>query len=1822
MATENEVQATMEDNIKKLFDAMDIIAAQQVKNLQFDKTVKCSITDDSKSDEGEYTVTDGSTTFKAYSESTKYSSGASVYVNIPNGDYNNRKIITGRYDKDRKDYNTNDPEKSYIDITQNLITDFNGETGLIANGPTKQIALWDSGEHFGYKLDKKDDTSDNDSGYKAYKKLFIKAKFKSWLGADKVILGNYGIRVDILGKKENTTVQTAEDWYMFKLDSANMIGDPYNFEVGFEQKIVFDLDPEVNIDRVRVVFYQDGNFYDKSKNLRDASAVNDLFVSEPYVSFGYALDEFDEDTVLLYTFNSTKYAEYLKDDVKQQLVDNSKGGFTLADLDRPEFYKKQLDELNKKKIILRWVHETTSDDEKNRSFTAICKEEEVPEEAIVHWYRYNLEEGVSDEIAGAYWVEMAEQKNKFEFTFAPNTSKSFELFKVVIENASRKYVNDFLIANDNDIINIENIKEEDRTDEQKEQLDNLKNSYLEKVHDYSSEDLKFENENMVPDANTIDLIKGLEITCDDGDGGYNGVYRIYDDSGAIMSSSESSKMRILTANYTSIVSGVSSLDTAEKIIWSIPSENTMIYPPTEDKEYSFYDKVGTVSEDDFNKNKSKYFTYSTETKKYTSATSWNEQETYYQKNRTEFAIEEGFFTITRYGIRPDASAGTEEADSTQQYFRIKDYYTQSAINNTVFCTIVKNNRTYTASFDMVFGPCGTNGTDYTFTLEFENKQPAVTCSDETVTIIPKIYDYQNKDVTEKYANKISYSWYSENDDYRAAHPIKDEKGEKVGNQSAIEIKEVDHTTGAVTLKLNTHEMSELNYFILQGKASNVVNINNLKNYKKEDSADKTVDGKVETDALTENVGSNTNKKGIDISLFTYLPIPIRRSDDYTTFDGATKIVYNTSGVDPEYYKDPYIIYEYVNKKTSMVPNINWMMSFGKDTRASDTDTTNLKYYPSLDSDNKLVVPSMYLQNNGKAVSVVGFSFNDGIQLEWIQPLYIYQNSFASSLLNSWDGSLTFDEENGTILSTMIGAGKKDSQNRFNGVLMGDLSPAFNTDEGVTLLKDYYSGIGLYGFNEGQKSFGLNINGRAFFGKSGHGQILIDGNTGTIQSQKYLASMSNYNNGSVKTEEDINDTMREGMCIDLDAGTIITYGTGTNALIKIDPTPKENGAYFEIRSSKNRTSIDNDGNTVIKPGQDLIFIGDGKYFLQSHNFTDLKTRVPELDANGDIVYDDKGNMKYVVASYGEGINFDLNNGKLRAYDFEMMAQDSKTGAYISINSNGSPYLDIYAVGQNSNKETISNHIVTFSNSYQYLRSLDYNYTKELGTEINLGTGRITSYDFGLKAIKNNKGVQINSSGNPFLKICTEYTDSKGNKTAKYLLNIDNGTVDKKDPTKDNSSFYMQSKNYHVTDGDNFGEGMYFDLKSGRITAYSFGIRAQKQLTLADGSKAPFTLIIDSSLDKDPLQVGTRFKVNWDGTVNAANIVATGGQIGPFIFNTSALYTSSSSFGGSGIYLGTSGFSVSNGNFKVDSSGNLYSSSSATIAGTTTIGGTTTINGTTNINDNLNVGASTKISGSLGVSGDMSTSGKLEVSGSTSISGKLDVTGDTSLKGDLTGNSWSVGTDGKATFENIDATGGKIGSWNINEDGTLTNDQISLKGKEITFGGGSIQLLSSAIGITAGSVFLIGSEKVVAGPGILSSTGGIDLNKNNIIACGNLEVSTINGKEIGELAFENSVKKKVNVTLTKEVSYSGQSTSCQANVRVSWSVDDKGVLTGGPWVNSSNGNKSFSTTVTATGTSSGGSKTVTIKATGAEVEISPSDKGTASLTNGSFSSVTLS
>jgi hypothetical protein len=113
--------------------------------------------------------------------------------------------------------------------------------------------------------------------------------------------------------------------------------------------------------------------------------------------------------------------------------------------------------------------------------------------------------------------------------------------------------------------------------------------------------------------------------------------------------------------------------------------------------------------------------------------------------------------------------------------------------------------------------------------------------------------------------------------------------------------------------------------------------------------------------------------------------------------------------------------------------------------------------PVLNSENRLTPAPLYIDNL-EYVPVVICEVNEDIA--WVQPIIVTQNRYASSTMNDWNGSFTIDEKNGTILSTAIGAGRKEEDNSFSGVLMGDIGKGMNFDT------DNMDGLGLYGFNKG------------------------------------------------------------------------------------------------------------------------------------------------------------------------------------------------------------------------------------------------------------------------------------------------------------------------------------------------------------------------------------------------------------------------------------------------------------------------------------------------------------------------------------------------------------------------------------------------------------------------------------------------------------------------------------------------------------------------------------------------------------------------------------
>ena len=97
------------------------------------------------------------------------------------------------------------------------------------------------------------------------------------------------------------------------------------------------------------------------------------------------------------------------------------------------------------------------------------------------------------------------------------------------------------------------------------------------------------------------------------------------------------------------------------------------------------------------------------------------------------------------------------------------------------------------------------------------------------------------------------------------------------------------------------------------------------------------------------------------------------------------------------------------------------------------------------------------------------------------------------------------------MSPAMAAGKKNSDNTFSGVMLGDWSA--DDVEG-----DLKVQTGIYGFDHGAMSYAFKEDGTAFIGKSGSGRIIFNGTKGTITSSFW-------------------DTNKIGLMMDLDDGIL-------------------------------------------------------------------------------------------------------------------------------------------------------------------------------------------------------------------------------------------------------------------------------------------------------------------------------------------------------------------------------------------------------------------------------------------------------------------------------------------------------------------------------------------------------------------------------------------------------------------------------------------------------------------------------------------------------------
>lgn len=217
---------------------------------------------------------------------------------------------------------------------------------------------------------------------------------------------------------------------------------------------------------------------------------------------------------------------------------------------------------------------------------------------------------------------------------------------------------------------------------------------------------------------------------------------------------------------------------------------------------------------------------------------------------------------------------------------------------------------------------------------------------------------------------------------------------------------------------------------------------------------------------------NDNKNGRTYDIYSNYPIDVTldfTDDEVKNIDISSipsYIKYTASGVNPQFYSN----------------NIQFLVN-GID--RSNNITSLTQNILTIEQDDGLYylepAASFIFEDNSVALLRCADS-NKYIY----HPVILYLDTYGNEAINGWDGtSLVTDEEEGQyIYAPQIGAGTKDSFNRFTGVVMGK-----------DTLNDK---IGLYGYQAGVNTFGLMENGIAYFGaKSGGGQIVIDGTTAEI-----------------------------------------------------------------------------------------------------------------------------------------------------------------------------------------------------------------------------------------------------------------------------------------------------------------------------------------------------------------------------------------------------------------------------------------------------------------------------------------------------------------------------------------------------------------------------------------------------------------------------------------------------------------------------------------------------------------------------------------------------
>ena len=691
--------------------------------------------------------------------------------------------------------------------------------------------------------------------------------------------GDYGLYIKIKYTDEIDTTALQEKTFNFSQN--DMYGDVYNFTTYFSQEAVFDISGLGNITNIDAFLYQNSNF----KKIKSTADGNDdyelipskiieknqngeivyieemepnIFVDNIKISLGYDLNNFDNDTVIVYTLDSAQYSS----------SDSAKA--------------------REREIQARWVHKT--DD----GFISVLEQDLANYNAQIHWYHYQLDEKAKqDEFGGKYWVPIKDysgkqyldknddykcyiecdpavqdenvkavislpssERNEYLQEVSETLNKGdlisvdqIEILLKELNEAPNKLTNDDILEALNDLIT-KYTELENPTENEQKCLE-----YLNKINeeisglpciDLYSDIVQIHNTTQVQARLAVDLVQAVSISVGDEKDSYKGVYMIYGENGEIMNSSISAQRQKLILSYGSLLTGLKEFDGngSELVSWRFPLTNTMIRMPVEGIEY--------INENiEYNGESIPSIQYRNDAGEITEA----ENATWAIINRVIEKTD---------GEDKIIKVGDFDLKTTEQVFRIKDYYT-SVGRNTIYCEIQKGGYVYVAEITLIFGVAGTSGTDYTLRIV-----KSATALQDEINLTAHVYDYNNQEVE---ITSVKYSFISPdslNTDLKIV-------------PSDFPVKLINQVGTTITATFQAHNIN--NYYIIIKAVARI--------------------------------------EALDTALTTIFPLSWSKNlKKYNYFEGPDKIIYSAQGSNPFYYKNTFILYDIADQP---VDGISWAL---------------------------------------------------------------------------------------------------------------------------------------------------------------------------------------------------------------------------------------------------------------------------------------------------------------------------------------------------------------------------------------------------------------------------------------------------------------------------------------------------------------------------------------------------------------------------------------------------------------------------------------------------------------------------------------------------------------------------------------------------------------------------------------------------------------------------------------------------------------------------------------------------------------------------------